>query len=52
MSERFTTDNLPNGTLEKLEKRAIKKGFVKLNGKANMAAYARDLFTKEAEKVK
>ena len=48
--ERYTIDNLPDGTMEKHLKRAEKKGFLYMNGTTNLAAYIRDMFIKEANK--
>lgn len=48
--ERYTVDNLADGTLEALKKKAIKRGFKLLNGSAALSVFVRCLLEKEAAK--
>lgn len=50
--ERLAVDNLPDGTLEKLRKKAIKLDFRNLNGTANISAYLRYLINEQVKNAK
>lgn len=49
--ERTSISDLPDGTMARIEKRAIKAQKLKNNGKPNITAYLRDLITKDAQKA-
>ena len=50
--ERTSINDLPTGTMAKIEKRAIEKKSLKNNGSPNVTAYLRNLIVRDADKAK